>query len=498
MDLMGLNTDKRIRLGIWGLGRGMSFYRSCDALGIDVVAGCDYDERLRSRFLKSCPNAMATDDSEKFLKYDMDAVLVATYCTEHAEDSIKALEAGRHVLSEVTSFHTMAQGVELTEAVEKSGLCYQMAENYPFSKANLFLAQQYRRGLFGELQYAEFEYVHNCLKLAYTYMDGVPIIPGNTVHYWRSWQNYHYYNTHSLGPVMHITGLRPTRVVALPAENGVPGFLDAEYQGMAPSLINLSNGSIMRNLMGATPNDTYSARLWGTTGAAENSAAGLYLKLGGGLGDDSKLKLKVEPDWPEGFGDLAEKAGHSGGDFWVLYHFAREIREGIPGPFNIYRAADCTSAGILAYRSAIKGGKPYTIPDLKSKTGRNEWRNDHFEQPRYDVSRGCFAPDADPDITEAFAGAMSALIKPANTYLSLSKWSSVLNVVGEADKDKIRKMKTQFISELGDIQEIYKKARAIVDAYPESDGARVLGEMLAIGGEHNVRSGSFSDWGELL
>ena len=77
MQQFELNTEKRIRLGIWGLGRGMSFYKSCEALGIDVVAGCDYNEHMRDNFLESCPGAFVTADSEEFLKYDMDAVLVA-------------------------------------------------------------------------------------------------------------------------------------------------------------------------------------------------------------------------------------------------------------------------------------------------------------------------------------------------------------------------------------------------------------------------------------
>ena len=35
------NTDKRIKLGVWGLGRGGDLIACCKALNIDVVAGCD-------------------------------------------------------------------------------------------------------------------------------------------------------------------------------------------------------------------------------------------------------------------------------------------------------------------------------------------------------------------------------------------------------------------------------------------------------------------------
>ncbi len=83
-----LPTDRRIRLGIWGLGRGMSFYKICADLGVDVVAGCDFNPHMRERFLKECPGAVATADAAEFLAMDFDAVLLATFCPEHAEDGL--------------------------------------------------------------------------------------------------------------------------------------------------------------------------------------------------------------------------------------------------------------------------------------------------------------------------------------------------------------------------------------------------------------------------
>ena len=147
-------TNKRVRLGIWGLGRGMSFYRTCAALNIDVVAGCDYNEHMRANFLNANPGAFVTADAAEFLKRDFDAVLLATFCPAHADDAIACMNAGKHVISEVTSFHTMAEGVRLVEAAERSGRVYNLAENYPWSAANMYLARKWREGLFGELMYA--------------------------------------------------------------------------------------------------------------------------------------------------------------------------------------------------------------------------------------------------------------------------------------------------------------------------------------------------------
>ncbi|HOG50934.1 MAG TPA: Gfo/Idh/MocA family oxidoreductase, partial [Lentisphaeria bacterium] len=140
------DTDQRIRLGIWGLGRGSNFIRAAKELNIDVVAGCDFHEDMLKRFVESCPDALVTDDEDEFLAQDFDAVLIATYCPDHAKHAIKALRAGKHVLSEVTAFFTPAQGVELVETVETTGKVYNLAENYPFTKENMYLAKLYREG----------------------------------------------------------------------------------------------------------------------------------------------------------------------------------------------------------------------------------------------------------------------------------------------------------------------------------------------------------------
>ena len=118
-----LKTDKRLRLGIWGLGRGAAFIKAANELNIDIVAGCDTNPIMREQFRKTCPDAFITADDTEFLAYkNMDAVLVATYFPCHAEHSIRALEAGFHVMCEVTSFTSPGEGVRLLEAVEKPSI----------------------------------------------------------------------------------------------------------------------------------------------------------------------------------------------------------------------------------------------------------------------------------------------------------------------------------------------------------------------------------------
>jgi hypothetical protein len=482
------DTDKRIRLGIWGLGRGMSFYKTCQFLNIDVVAGCDYNEHMRKNFLTANPGAFVTADADEFLKQDFDAVLLATFCPSHAIDAIKCLQAGKHVLSEVTSFFSMAEGVRLVEEVEKRKLVYNLAENYPFTAANMWLANRWREGLFGDLMYAEYEYVHECRSLAYTYIDGIPVQPGHTVHNWRSWLNFHYYCTHSLGPVMVITGTRPTAVETFPVRPQLAGYLGkkGEWMGSAtPSLISMSNGGVVRNLMGATTNDSHQQRIWGTLGAYEIGHDGVKLRLGA---SGQSPMMNVTPKW-EGLGELAAGTGHGGGDFWTLYYFAREIFTGEKGPFDIYGGCDVTIPGIQAVRSALEGGKPMEVPDFRKKADRDRYRSDDWQQERYNVKRGVFGGAKLNAKAAKFSATMKEMILFAPTYRAYADWKKVQPSL--VRPEEFQPLAEKLLKSYDSLVACYRDARAIVKAYPKSDGARVLSEMLEVGEEKKVLAPGF-------
>jgi predicted dehydrogenase len=485
-------TNRRIRLGIWGLGRGGSFVRACSALNLDVVAGCDFNETMLKRFRELVPAARLYRDAGEFLASDLDAVLLATHCPDHGLDAVRCLEAGKHVLSEVTAFHTPAEGVRLIETVERTGRIYNLAENYPFTKRNLYLADKWRQGLFGELIYAESEYNHDSRRpLTFAYITGDSVQPGHSLHAWRSWNHQHFYCTHSLGPVMHITGGRPVRVVSLPGANSmaanVPQVKASGMATIAPSLIRLDNGGLVRNFMGSTTNDTHAFRIWGTRGAAESAhRTDLLLRLGGMGGSP---KMEVVPRWPE-LGELAERMGHGGGDFWVLYYFAREILTGEPAFWNVYRAADVTLSGILAYRSALAGGAPMDVPDLRTKEARTAWRRDADAQKPYNWRRGPFPRGADTRKLAGFTTVMKDLINMhATGARAVLDWLSVAPDVKEPAG--VVEVIDRFIAGHADMKRTFAAARRMMNAYPKSDGATMIREMLDLADADRVGSAVF-------
>ena len=478
------NTDKRIKLGIWGLGRGQSFIKAASALNIDVVAGCDINPMMRESFKKNVPDAYVTDNEDDFLKQDIDAVLIATFFMDHSKHAIKAMEAGKHVMCEVTSFLTPGDGVKLVEAVEKYGKVYNLLENYSFTKENMFLRKLYEDGFFGDFMYAEFEYLHECRTLAYAYNvgNGVPIEPGYAVHSWRSFLNMHYYNTHSLGPVMAITGLRPVSVYAPVDDITLPGYLDElRTASVCPSFVKMSNGGLVRNLMGSTTNDYHmGGRFWGTRAGADK-LHGLKIRVGACGGGEV---LNIKPEWPE-MGELADTMGHGGGDFWELYYFAREVLEGKPAPWNIYAAADVTLAGIMAARSYAMNGATLDIPDFRKKEDRERFKDDFRHEMRKNFDpMGLFPAGHDTSITGNYSKVMVGLY-PKNANGGLPCVNKALDgmklypFIADADgKLAIVKNVIKAIDEMPELAKLCQMARRIAEAYPDCMPGRSLKRLL--------------------
>ena len=94
-----------IRVGVVGVGRGRSFMQAAAATGMELVAICDiWEERLIAE--GKALNVLTFVDYDEFLGCDMDAVVLANYFHQHAPFAIKALNAGKHVMSETAACHT--------------------------------------------------------------------------------------------------------------------------------------------------------------------------------------------------------------------------------------------------------------------------------------------------------------------------------------------------------------------------------------------------------
>ena len=88
---------------------------------------------------------------------------------------------------------------------------------------------------------------------------------------------------------------RPVAVTAMDTPVALPGYLHApadakgivDKGSIAPSLIRMSNGGIVRNLMGGTAGDSHDRRIWGTKAYVDQTDEDdIRVRVGGaGCGD---------------------------------------------------------------------------------------------------------------------------------------------------------------------------------------------------------------------
>ncbi|HOJ30595.1 MAG TPA: Gfo/Idh/MocA family oxidoreductase [bacterium] len=369
---------RTIKVGVIGVGRGMGFALGAEHVGMKLVAICDkWEEKLKEAEKKL--KVKTYTDYDSFLSHDMDAVVLANYFHQHAPFAIKALKAGKHVLSETSCNSTLAEGVELCRTVEKTNRIYMLAENYPFTVFNMEMRKLYQSGEIGEVTYAEGEYNHPMSPETIC-----SISPG--INHWRNWLPPTYYCTHALAPLVCITEKMPVKVNGLSiarkqinkhtARRSDPGFV---------ILCRMDNGAVFRLFGLVLPGHSNWYRIHGETGAMEITKGPGY--FGPGLirvwhepwtrKKNQVLEKTYVPEWPEK-GELANRAGHGGGDFWVNWYFAQAIRTGKQPFLDVYRGVAMSSVGILAWKSALEDGKPYEVPDFKKESERKKYENDDW------------------------------------------------------------------------------------------------------------------------
>ena len=320
---------KKVRIGVLGAFRGTSMINYCKiADNAEVVAICDkWKEGLEIQKKENEGlNIAYFDNFDDFIEYDMDAVVLANYATEHAPFAIRAMKKGMHVFSEVLPVQTMKEAVELIECVEKTGKIYAYGENYCYMPAPYEMKKLYREGKIGELEYAEAEYLHNCESIW-------PSITYGDKNHWRNNMYATYYCTHSIGPIIHMTGLRPVSVI------GIEGKLNERSlrTGRKGStwgieMITLENGAIVKSIHGGLYKYSNYYSLYGNKGRLETG------REDAGLGGIDRIYVNAD-EYPGGYetakletyrmserNEKEKTFGHGGSDFWSMYHFIRKIR----------------------------------------------------------------------------------------------------------------------------------------------------------------------------
>ena len=381
---------EKIRIGIFGAGRGVSLSKNFMLLGCEIVALCDSNEQRRNKARETLGETVIYYDSfDEFVKHDMDAVILANNFHEHTPFAIECFKHGLHVFSECISNITMAEGVKLIREFEKanaeSGVIYMLAENYPDMIFNREMKRLVDGGTLGKILYAEGEYNHPVAGDDIAFLKEYNYYP----EHWRNYIPRTYYITHSLGPCMRITGATPKKVTAFSifVPNSGAEIPTACRVGDAASIITTQNddGTVFR-ITGCAKfgahHHTY--RVCGTKGQAENlRGMGTKVMLRYNKWDTpegAQTETLYEPSWNDPEEKFINRGGHGGGDYITSRTFVESIRAGKqpPHPYDIHSAVTMSSVAILAHRSVLDGGKPYDIPDFHTEEARKQYENDRL------------------------------------------------------------------------------------------------------------------------
>ncbi|MBE6703732.1 MAG: Gfo/Idh/MocA family oxidoreductase [Ruminococcaceae bacterium] len=399
--------SKTLKIGIFGANRGSHYFDIIMANNGEIVAVCDKKEKLvNAAVAKLGGTAKGFTDFEEFIKEPMDCIFLANYFHEHAKYAIRCLEMGINVISECTANSTMAEGVALCRAAEKSNAIYMIAENYPFMLFNQEMKRVCDSGSLGKIMFAEGEYNHPGSPY-YKKEPGVKytISLKDSLEHWRNHLPATYYVTHSLAPLMAATGAFPKKVTAMPIFMPLPEDCDnpkAVGDGTAIIMTQNDDGSVFRVTGCATfgaREDSY--RICGKKGQIENvrGSDGMVMQQYNGWdrpeGWDTNCKY-YKPELIDDDKELIEKSGHGGGDFFVFREFFRCVREGKPHQFDVYFATAMASVAILGHRSVLAGGVTFDVPDFRLEEDKKKWENDYSTPFFY--SEGYFDDVTAPNI----------------------------------------------------------------------------------------------------
>jgi predicted dehydrogenase len=347
-------VETAIRLGVVGYGRrGRAFLKLAARSFPGVVAAgvCDSDDARLAVARQDFPDAAAFSSFDAMLdSAALDALLVETPATLHAELCSKALAKNVHIMSDVPAAASLEEARQLWQAQQSSRAFYMLGANpnmWGFVEAAVDLVKE---GALGKPYYMEAEYIHDIRGL----FDATP---------WRRHYESIRYCTHSLGPLLRLIDEDLEWVSCFDTGSHVnqePGQHDAMV-----AIFRTASGVVVRLLtcfVNNYPACVHGYRVYGTKGYFERrppcEGAGLAKTFYYSVARHEKKALYEiqETEAPRGLDANAAASGHGGADYALLQRFFGAIRGGSPSPISLREGLRMTIPGIVAAESARCGG----------------------------------------------------------------------------------------------------------------------------------------------
>lgn len=358
---------KHVKLGIVGLIRGGSVgYHTIGDEAIKITAICDKNvetlNKVRQRYEeKGLREFKCFTDFDEMLKADVDAVYVATDAICHVPFVLKALDAGKHVISEIPAVNSVKEAEELKRAVKAHPeLKYMAGENCFYWAFIQEWKRIYEDNKIGRAMYAEAEYLHS--ELPINTCNGL-----DNKNHWRVFNPAIKYVTHDLGPLLYILDDKCVSVTCM--ESDVVSNPNRNSRGTGVALFKTVKGAVIKILTcfeGYLASD-HNFAIIGTEGSLETdkiknvAEAHSWARMTEIEGSNyNKIEIPVTRIYKGEDGT----SGHGGADLKMMRDFARCIIEDTPSPIDVDMAINISLPGIIAAQSAEMGGMPLRIPEI--------------------------------------------------------------------------------------------------------------------------------------
>ncbi len=333
--------------------------------GFELKAICDINSETLDGAVKFFEEKGVTcldcyTDYEDMLKNaDIDAVFISTYATCHVPFAIMALEAGKHVLSEIPAVNSAEEAKALKKAVfAHSNLKYMVAENCCYWGHIQAWKEFFLQGKFGDIVYAESEYLHSQDYRNFKAED----FPKD---HWRNCNSPIKYLTHNLGPLLYIMDDECVSVSAMTPDAVYNPYVKMPKNAVA--IFKTKKGAVIRILIsfGSYCNLDHNFRIMGTRGTIEtDNIKGLNEAHSFARFSDVAGSIDKKIDIPVTVSSFGEDGIHGGADRKMVLDFIDIVLNNKKVVFDVDFAINISLPGIIAAESADKGGELMQIPEI--------------------------------------------------------------------------------------------------------------------------------------